>query len=650
MSSVRLSLAVLLVLLSSVGSTQFDRNRTDGSENRQNQSEIQDLRPGETPPAAQVKTTTDIAGQRVFNLELEEESRIIGGQESWAHSWPWQVSLQFATMPACGGAIISPLWVLSAAHCFRRSEVGSARRNRGRALTARLAHRYSKASFWTVAAGKHDLDNSQEAGQQVVEQLHHHRLGLHPRERPSGPAAPGGEREHPAAGRLRPLLPGPGAALHVLCWAGPGRRRRLPGTGSSSARVRSGASAADAAGAPRGTREDPCPASQAAGTSWPAWSAGASAVGGPRSPASTHTCGRTSAGWPTSWTTRTGCTRAAWRPRVGFHQHTHARTHTRTHTRACPLPLPEEEDECGKQPRSSCVAALGPAHLWCSEKGEELVENVVESCPSSWPWQVSLQSHDGHYCSGTLIQRRWVLTARHCEVRAREDVVVLGVHDLRFSSQTIMVDQVFNLPDDGRFPPKSDLSLLRLSAPARLTSNVSPACVPDEDEEPNDSWSCVTTGWGAVKAKGTIDPNRLHQVGLTLVNQTSCRQRWGGGLIQDSHVCSHPAGSASCMVSAALGCPLLRQQWHLNVRLSAGGFRSSSALPETQHLLPVWGGHMGQQRVWLRQTRRLFQDLPLRAVDLGSDRGRRRTRIKSLSQTFDLESLVLRTRDRNEEG
>lgn len=149
---------------------------------------------------------------------------------------------------------------------------------------------------------------------------------------------------------------------------------------------------------------------------------------------------------------------------------------------------------------------------------------------------------------------------------------------------------------------------------------------------------------------GTIDPNRLHQVGLTLVNQTSCRQRWGGGLIQDSHVCSHPAGSASCMVSAALGCPLLRQQWHLNVRLSAGGFRSSSALPETQHLLPVWGGHMGQQRVWLRQTRRLFQDLPLRAVDLGSDRGRRRTRIKSLSQTFDLESLVLRTRDRNEEG
>lgn len=56
-----------------------------------------------------------------------------------------------------------------------------------------------------------------------------------------------------------------------------------------------------------------------------------------------------------------------------------------------------------------------------------------------------------------------------CGCRAQEDVVVLGVHDLRFSSQTIPVDQVFNQPHDGSFPPKSDLSLLRLSVPARLS-------------------------------------------------------------------------------------------------------------------------------------------------------------------------------------
>lgn len=104
------------------------------------------------------------------------ESRIIGGQESWAHSWPWQVSLQFATMPACGGAIISPLWVLSAAHCFKRYQCGAPNDTfrlfkvpdwSRQALMDHLAFRYNKAAFWTVLAGKHDLDNLHEAGQQV---------------------------------------------------------------------------------------------------------------------------------------------------------------------------------------------------------------------------------------------------------------------------------------------------------------------------------------------------------------------------------------------------------------------------------------------------------------------------------------------------
>ncbi|KAG8518590.1 Transmembrane protease serine 3 [Galemys pyrenaicus] len=44
-------------------------------------------------------------------------ARIVGGNVSSPAQWPWQASLQFRGYHLCGGSVISPVWIVTAAHC-----------------------------------------------------------------------------------------------------------------------------------------------------------------------------------------------------------------------------------------------------------------------------------------------------------------------------------------------------------------------------------------------------------------------------------------------------------------------------------------------------------------------------------------------------
>uniref|UniRef100_A0A8C8RV17 Ovochymase-1 n=1 Tax=Pelusios castaneus TaxID=367368 RepID=A0A8C8RV17_9SAUR len=61
--------------------------------------------------------------------------RIVGGEEACPHCWPWQAGLQLLGDHQCGGVVISPTWVLTAAHCVQST---------------------NQPLHWTVIVGDHD--------------------------------------------------------------------------------------------------------------------------------------------------------------------------------------------------------------------------------------------------------------------------------------------------------------------------------------------------------------------------------------------------------------------------------------------------------------------------------------------------------------
>ncbi|MCJ8739207.1 hypothetical protein PDJAM_G00044530, partial [Pangasius djambal] len=140
-----------------------------------------------------------------------------------------------------------------------------------------------------------------------------------------------------------------------------------------------------------------------------------------------------------------------------------------------------------------------------------------DAAPGSWPWQVSIQSGDSHFCGGSLISENWVLSAAHCfqSITAPEITIYLGMESLEGTNtrmQKTGTSSIINHKDYNHTTHDNDIALVQLSSSVTFTDYVMPVCLAASNSFGFPAGTNVwVTGWGNIASNGKYaTPTGLH--------------------------------------------------------------------------------------------------------------------------------------------
>ena len=213
---------------------------------------------------------------------------------------------------------------------------------------------------------------------------------------------------------------------------------------------------------------------------------------------------------------------------------------------------------------AACVCGKNTSHATFKYEGENTLtlrgcgigseywgEKIVggEEVPiTRYPWQVSLRNlkyGGSHFCGGSLLNTRFVVTAAHCvrDQEASDISVVLGTtrsHSLGGNTRKVAAKRL--IPHQ-KYDPSNlndDIALIELQEEVHEALKlefpfIRGICLPTASEE--FTGTCTVTGWGRVSEGGSSSES-LRAVNVDLMTDNECRTYYGRRKIYDSMLCA----------------------------------------------------------------------------------------------------------------
>jgi trypsin len=198
------------------------------------------------------------------------------------------------------------------------------------------------------------------------------------------------------------------------------------------------------------------------------------------------------------------------------------------------------------------VLGLAAAQLAATSTPAGAIVGGYQAETGAFPFMASIQSAgsdgtDGHFCGGSVIATRWVLTAAHCMVDTDpQDIqVAVGRTDIddTSSGQTLTADRILVHPSYAS-TDTFDAALVHVTQD--IASPPIALAPVGEDGLEQDGAPLTVAGWGTEFFGSPIIPAGLKAVDVEAVADQSCTTNQATGFQAESEVCAEALGGDSC--------------------------------------------------------------------------------------------------------